>query len=78
MGHIFTLALAGLSILWSGSQPATSPDGVANAGKPRSRMQELLNDSFQSGPPGYERDAPKVKDDPTHLTPERVHGGVGQ
>ncbi|MFL5241852.1 MAG: hypothetical protein ACJ8FY_07070 [Gemmataceae bacterium] len=59
----------------------TGPSGYPTRSDANARMQELVNDhNEQSGPPGNETQSgptKKRKDDkPSHLSPERVHGGI--
>jgi hypothetical protein len=48
---------------------AYSPD-------PNVRINQLLNQSEDSGPVGYQWQRIWFNDQPQHLTPERVHGGI--
>src|SRR5258708_924535 len=58
----------------------TGPSGYRTRSDPNARMRELIYEDFQSGPPGYDTQAdPKKKrgdDKPSHISPERVHGGI--
>jgi hypothetical protein len=45
---------------------------------PHRRIMILMNESDRFGPIGYERERRGEADQPSHLTPERVHGGVGK
>jgi hypothetical protein len=45
---------------------------------PNLRMRELLNNSENLRQIEYESERFWMNDQPSHLTPERVHGGVGQ
>jgi hypothetical protein len=45
---------------------------------PTRRIAELLNNSENLRQIEYEWERIWMNDQPSHLTPERVHGGVGQ
>jgi hypothetical protein len=78
MWRFLCLALAGLALAGSGcARPASSSPTDARS-SPNQRIAELVNGSFESGPPGYIPEGRRREDKPEHLTPERVHGGVGQ
>ena len=77
MWRFLFLALAGLALAGGCSRPASSSPAEARS-SPNQRIAELLHDSFESGPPGYIPEGRRLEDKPEHLTPERVHGGVGQ
>lgn len=47
-----------------------------NASNSNARVRELLNESMDSGPIRYEWGRPGLLDHPSHLTPDRVEGGV--
>lgn len=50
--------------------PASAP------ADPNARMHELLESSEGHGPPDAGQPAPTHPDQPRHMTPERVHGGI--
>jgi hypothetical protein len=58
--------------------PACFAHGDHQAGAPNRRMQELLNQSEDLKSIEYEWKRFWSNDQPSHLTPERVHGKVGQ
>jgi hypothetical protein len=44
--------------------------------EPAQRMNELMYESFHSGPIMRDREGPWIDEQPFHLTPDRTHGGV--
>jgi hypothetical protein len=67
MWHMIGMALA----------LAAAPDVDACRAKAE-RISVLMNQSETFGQIGYDLPKGRKVDQPSHLTPERVHGGVGQ
>jgi hypothetical protein len=63
------------SELVTSSEDSHSADAQTSQNR---RISELLHNSETSGLIGYESEQCPFEDKPSHLTPERVHGGVGQ
>jgi hypothetical protein len=72
MLHLIGVALAVVAAL---GEDVGRAKAEAN---PRRRIMVLMNQSEHSGPIGNELEKGWLVDQPSHLTPERVHGGVGQ
>ena len=69
MFFVIAVALLAASNNWSFLDSAPS--------EPDARMEQLLNQSEGSGQIQGEWARPWMNDQPSHLTPIRVHGGIG-
>jgi hypothetical protein len=72
MRRVLFLAVGALGLLNAGCLLNAYPS------EPNERMKVLLNQSENLRQIEYEMERFWMVDQPSHLTPERVHGGVGQ